>query len=115
MSPRPMRKPKKRQPHTPAVRQAIALESIANSFHVLPVLVEAISLLRELNRKVEKIMADTQATLAKLAEANASLDAIKADIDALKSLIAAGGTPQEVADAVDALAIKAGVIDSETP
>ncbi len=65
-------------------------------------------------RNQEKIMADTQATLAALAAANASLDGIQADIIALKDLIAAGGTPQEVADAVNALAAKASGIDAQT-
>jgi metal-dependent amidase/aminoacylase/carboxypeptidase family protein len=102
------------QEHTPEARQATALEAIANSLNVIPALAEAISLLRSLNQKAERIMADTQATLARLAEANASLDGLKADIDALKALVASGGTPQEVADAVNALADKAAGIDAET-
>jgi outer membrane murein-binding lipoprotein Lpp len=74
---------------------------------------EALTLLRELNLKVERIMADTQATLAALAAANASIDGIRIDIDALVALIAAGGTPQEVSDAVNALAARLAGIDSE--
>lgn len=76
---------------------------------------EALTLLRQLNQKGDSIMADTQATLTKLAEATASLDAIQTDIAGLKALIASGGTPQEVSDAVDALAAKAAGIDLDTP
>jgi len=65
--------------------------------------------------RTETIMADTNATLAKLAAASASLDGIQQDIADLKALIAAGGTPQEIADAVDALASKAAGIDLQTP
>lgn len=75
---------------------------------------EALTLLQGLNQKAEKIMADTQKTLDRLAAANASLDGIQSDITALKALVAAGGTPQEIADAVNALADKAAGIDSQT-
>jgi len=73
------------------------------------------SLLLLILNNQEKIMADTAATLAALAAANASLDGIQADITALKALVDAGGTPQEVADAVNALAAKAAGIDLQTP
>lgn len=60
-------------------------------------------------------MADTQATLAKLAEANARLDTIISEIQALKDAIAAGATPEEVAIAVDALLGKITVADDLNP
>ena len=74
---------------------------------------EILTLVRWIKLKQEIHMADTQQTLAKLAEANASLTGIRADIQALKDLIAAGGTPDEVAAAVDALAANLAATDSE--
>ena len=74
---------------------------------------EILALVRWIKNRQETHMADTQQTLARLAEANASLDGIRADIVALKALIAAGGTPDEVAAAVDALAAGLATTDSE--
>jgi len=74
---------------------------------------EILALLRWIKNRQEIHMADTQATLNKLAEATASLTGIRADIVALKALIAAGGTPDEVAAAVDALAAGLASTDSE--
>jgi len=71
------------------------------------------TLLLRILEQQEIIMADTQATLAALAAANASLDGIKADIAALQALIDAGGTPQEVADAVSALTARLAATDAE--
>lgn len=67
-----------------------------------------------INRRLDSIMADTQQTLARLAAANASLDGIRTDIANLKALIEAGGTPEEVASAVDALASRLADTDAET-
>jgi hypothetical protein len=98
--------------YTPGIKAG--LETLAAALSNVVSGDQVISLLTELNRKVEIIMADTQATLAALAAANASLDGIQADITALKALVDAGATPQEVADAVNALAAKAAGIDSQT-
>ena len=73
-------------------------------------------------------MADTQATLQKLAEANGKIDAlgvalngVQGDITALKALIAGGATPDEVAAAIDTMSAnldaklaQAQDIDSQT-
>jgi acid phosphatase family membrane protein YuiD len=73
------------------------------------------SLLLRILENQEIIMADTQATLAKLAAATQSLAGIRQDIVDLKALIASGGTPQEVSDAVDALAAGLAGLDAENP
>lgn len=57
-------------------------------------------------------MADTQATLAALAQASADLDGIATDVAALKALIDSGATPQAVTDAVNALAAKTAGVKS---
>jgi hypothetical protein len=59
-------------------------------------------------------MATQQEILDKLAAANASLDGIQADINALKDLVASGANLDEIAIAVNALADKAAGIDSQT-
>jgi len=76
---------------------------------------EVLALLRGIKHQGEGIMADTQATLAKLAALSATVDNLRGDIQGLKDLIAAGGTPQEVSDAVDAILAKANALDAETP
>ncbi len=57
-------------------------------------------------------MATTQEVLDQIAATSASLDDIAADIAALQALVVAGGTPQEVADAVAVLAAKAAGISA---
>ena len=66
-------------------------------------------------RRLDDIMADTAATLAKLAEANARMDTVISEIQALKALVASGATPDEVAAAIDTLAGKVGIADELNP
>jgi hypothetical protein len=61
-----------------------------------------------------RIMATQAEILAKLADANASLDGIQADIIALKALVDGGADLTAISDAVNALADKAAGIDSQT-
>lgn len=60
-------------------------------------------------------MSDTQAVLAKLAAAQASPTGIRSGIQAPKDLIASGGTPDQVAAAVDELAANLAGLDAENP
>jgi len=78
-------------------------------------LTEVLALLRGIKHQGETNVATQTEILAKLAEANASLDGIQADITALKALIDAGANLTEISDAVNALAAKASGIDAETP
>ena len=76
-------------------------------------LAEILALVRWIKNRQEIHMADTQAVIADLAAARASLAGIRADIQALKDLVAAGGTPEEVAAAVAALKTDLATTDSE--
>jgi DNA-binding FrmR family transcriptional regulator len=76
---------------------------------------EALTLLRGLNRKQEKIMATQQEILDQLAAVNTSLDGIQADITDLKALVDSGADLTAISDAVNALAAKASGIDLQTP
>ena len=81
----------------------------------LAVLNEILSTVKTIQRKQETIAMTQQEILDKLAAANASLDGIQADILALKEMLAAGADLSMISDAVDALAVKASGIDSQTP
>ncbi len=100
MSPRPTRPPPTADAET---RQAVALEKIAEGFSALPALATVVSLLRELNQKVEGIMAEFD-------DMNALLDDIKTATDANAehlgeigvSLTAQAARLQEIIDALRA-------------
>ena len=71
--------------------------------------------LNTLMERTGRIMATQDEILTKLAEANASLDGIQADILALKDMVAAGADLSAISGAVNALVDKAAGIDTQTP
>lgn len=72
-------------------------------------------LLDRIEQKVSALHMNEQDVLSKIAEANASLDNIEADVKKLQAEVAAqgGNVPQSIVDAVNALADRAKTVAAE--